>query len=267
MSPLKHSNHTAARIGRWSAKHWKTAVIGWLVFVIAAGLRREHRRDEVPEDHRRQRRRGPQGRQDHRRRLQAERERAGRGRPDPVEDAHGEGSRLPGGGQRRDVDARAVPEGPELKSPLGPSHSDQISASGRAVMVTFTPKGDYDHAATYIDTIKTQVLKAQARHPGFTVEELGSVSTREEAQHEVRQPDRQGRPARAAAGPDHPAVRLRLRGRGARAAPAGPHRRVRDQRARRDPEPVHPRGQPDLRGDPADRARGRDRLLALLPPA
>jgi RND superfamily putative drug exporter len=38
VSPLKHSNHTAARIGRWSANHWKTAVIGWLVFVIAAGF-------------------------------------------------------------------------------------------------------------------------------------------------------------------------------------------------------------------------------------
>src|SRR5689334_8643770 len=36
MSPLKHSNHLAARMGRWSASHWKTAVFGWLAFVIAA---------------------------------------------------------------------------------------------------------------------------------------------------------------------------------------------------------------------------------------
>ena len=26
----------AARVGRWSARHWKTAVFGWLAFVIAA---------------------------------------------------------------------------------------------------------------------------------------------------------------------------------------------------------------------------------------
>ena len=69
MSPLTRSNHTAARIGRWSANHWKTAFIGWLVFVIAS-VRRKHGRDEVPEDQRRQRRRGPEGRQDHLRGLQ-----------------------------------------------------------------------------------------------------------------------------------------------------------------------------------------------------
>ncbi len=33
MSPLKRSNNIAARMGRWSASHWKTAVFGWLAFV------------------------------------------------------------------------------------------------------------------------------------------------------------------------------------------------------------------------------------------
>src|SRR5262245_14015200 len=36
MSPLKRSNNLAARMGRWSANHWKTAVFGWLAFVVAA---------------------------------------------------------------------------------------------------------------------------------------------------------------------------------------------------------------------------------------
>src|SRR6266487_1419735 len=35
-SPLKRSNNIAARMGRWSASHWKTAVFGWLAFVVAA---------------------------------------------------------------------------------------------------------------------------------------------------------------------------------------------------------------------------------------
>ena len=30
------SNNIAARMGRWSASHWKTAVLAWLVFVVAA---------------------------------------------------------------------------------------------------------------------------------------------------------------------------------------------------------------------------------------
>ena len=36
MSPLKKSNNVAARMGRWSASHWKTAVFGWLAFVVVA---------------------------------------------------------------------------------------------------------------------------------------------------------------------------------------------------------------------------------------
>ena len=36
MSPLKRSNNVAARMGRWSANHWKTAVFGWLAFVVAS---------------------------------------------------------------------------------------------------------------------------------------------------------------------------------------------------------------------------------------
>ena len=38
MSPLAKSNNLAARMGRWSAGHWKTAVFGWLAFVVAALL-------------------------------------------------------------------------------------------------------------------------------------------------------------------------------------------------------------------------------------
>ena len=36
MSPLKRSNNLAARMGRWSEVHRKTAVFGWLAFVVAA---------------------------------------------------------------------------------------------------------------------------------------------------------------------------------------------------------------------------------------
>ncbi len=36
MSPLKKSHNIAARMGRWSARHRKIAIFGWLAFVIAA---------------------------------------------------------------------------------------------------------------------------------------------------------------------------------------------------------------------------------------
>ncbi len=36
MSPLRHSTNVAARMGRWSARHRKTAIFGWLAFVVAS---------------------------------------------------------------------------------------------------------------------------------------------------------------------------------------------------------------------------------------
>ena len=37
MSRNKNQNRNlAARMGRWSAAHWKTATFGWLAFVIVA---------------------------------------------------------------------------------------------------------------------------------------------------------------------------------------------------------------------------------------
>ena len=36
MSPVKHSNNLAARMGRWSARHRTQAVLGWLAFVVIA---------------------------------------------------------------------------------------------------------------------------------------------------------------------------------------------------------------------------------------
>jgi uncharacterized membrane protein YdfJ with MMPL/SSD domain len=36
MSPLRPSRNLAARMGRWSASHWKTATFGWLALVAAA---------------------------------------------------------------------------------------------------------------------------------------------------------------------------------------------------------------------------------------
>jgi len=36
---MMHRNRNlAARMGRWSAAHWKTATLGWLAFVVAAFL-------------------------------------------------------------------------------------------------------------------------------------------------------------------------------------------------------------------------------------
>src|SRR5580765_6037423 len=36
MSRTTHPRNVAARMGRWSAAHWKTATFGWLALVLAA---------------------------------------------------------------------------------------------------------------------------------------------------------------------------------------------------------------------------------------
>ena len=72
MSPLKHSTNVAARMGRWSARHRKIAIWGWLAFVIAVVRRRHGRRPAHDRRVRLQRRRGPPRRPHHpRRRLRA----------------------------------------------------------------------------------------------------------------------------------------------------------------------------------------------------
>jgi uncharacterized membrane protein YdfJ with MMPL/SSD domain len=38
MNSLGRSNNLAARAGRWSARHWKTATLGWLAFVAVAAI-------------------------------------------------------------------------------------------------------------------------------------------------------------------------------------------------------------------------------------
>src|SRR5207253_7282151 len=36
MSHARHNSNLAARVGSWSAAHWKTATFGWLAFVVVA---------------------------------------------------------------------------------------------------------------------------------------------------------------------------------------------------------------------------------------
>ena len=177
MSPLKHSNNFAARMGRWSASHWKTAVFGWLAFVVASfvignavgtkylettdtNVGEARQADKIVEA----------------------------GFPQ-TNDEMGEIVLI----QSKTLHAsdpafRAVitdvtktldafPQVTKLESPVDASRADLVSKDGRSAMVSFSPKGDYDEALTYIAKIEAAVAKAEQRNPGFSVEELGSVTT------------------------------------------------------------------------------------------
>src|SRR5213080_2859539 len=176
MSPLKRSNNIAARMGRWSASHWKTAVFGWLAFVIAAfyfgnvvgtkniktedaGTGQSHRADQILK----------QG--------------------FPKSDALTElvvvqsSSKTVSDPDFRSTvnDVIASVKGnaaiKNIKSPLDGANPDQISTDRRTAMVTWEMKGKYDHAKTKIDAVEAAVTKAGDRHPGFYVGEAGAVSS------------------------------------------------------------------------------------------
>ena len=177
MTPLKRSNNFAARMGRWSANHWKTAVFGWLAFVVASFVIGNALGTKYLEDS--DTNVGEARTAD--KIIEA-------GFPQNA-DKMGEIVLIQSKTAKvEDPAFKAVvaevtktlqgfPKVTELESPATSGNPDLISKDRHAVMVTFTPKGDYDEAATYIDTIDSAVADVQKRHPDFYVDELGSVST------------------------------------------------------------------------------------------
>ena len=176
MSPLKRSNNIAARMGRWSASHWKTAVFGWLAFVVAAffignvvGTKnmkdddyttgQSHRAEQILKD------------------------------GFPGSDAQTEIVLVQS--SKLSINARAFqstvndvidavkgnPSVKDVKSPLDPANADQVSRDRQTAMVTWEMKGKYDHAKTKIDAIEAAVDRVGDRHPSFYVGEAGSVSS------------------------------------------------------------------------------------------
>src|SRR5690348_4148272 len=175
MSPLKRSNNIAARMGRWSASHWKTAVFGWLAFLVVAfmigtqvhtktinqndsNVGQAHKADQIlkkafPE-------------------TEAQTELVLIQSPtktvsDPafrstVEDV------------TRAVSGNLAIK--NLKSPLDSANKSLVSDDRRTVLVTWDMKGKYDQAKKKIDSIEAAVNNVGERHPGFYIGEAGSVS-------------------------------------------------------------------------------------------
>ena len=177
MSPLKRSNNIAARMGRWSANHWKTAVFGWLAFVVASVVlggaigTKYLEEDDL---------------------AVGEAATANKiieaGFPQSPEE-QGEIVLLQSKTLTADDPAfqaaikdvmktlDAYPNVRKLDSPLEQGREDLISDDRHAAMIQFSPKGDYDEAIAYIDTIVAGVDKTAERHPALDIEELGSAST------------------------------------------------------------------------------------------
>ena len=174
MTPLAKSQNLAARMGRWSADHWKTATFGWLAFVLVAfalggmaGTKSIDPNTAGP---------GESGRMD--RILDA-----GFKRPagesvliqsrslsatDPAFTAAVE-----------DVVTRLSKLGivQNVRSPLEQGNAGQISRNGNAALVEFEIRGAKDKAAEKIDPVLDQVDAAQQAHPQLFIGEFGDASS------------------------------------------------------------------------------------------
>ena len=177
MSPLKRSNNIAARMGRWSASHWKTAVFGWLAFVAIAlylgqmvvGTKQiDQHNANVGQSHKADQMLLDAGFQTDPQTeivlVQSKTHKAS----DPAFHA-----------VVNDV-IRSVQSSPAidgLSSPYAPGATGQISADQHSAMVQWHMKGDNDTATKRIDHFTSTTKTIAKAHPDFYVGEAGSISS------------------------------------------------------------------------------------------
>jgi RND superfamily putative drug exporter len=177
MSPLKRSNHLAARMGRWSASHWKTAAAVWLVFVVGAlaiGMRtgtkniqnqdanvgQAHEADELLKN-------------------------AGFKQSGPNTEIvliQSKTLTISSPEFRSAVKDVAHAVAPfklveDIRSPLDPAHADQISKDRHTALVEWMIKGSEKKAEKRIDAITSATAAVAKKHPSLYVGEAGSVSS------------------------------------------------------------------------------------------
>ena len=243
--PSKRSNNIAARMGRWSASHWKTAVFGWLAFVARRRSQSECRSGRsrstnddasVGESHRAEQILKQSGFSSPTRRRSSWSSRARRSRSDdPAFRGRRSARRRP---RRRGRSRRCN----NLRSPLDPGHGDLVSDDGRTVMVAV---GDEGHARRGREEDRPDRRGDRARRQrasGLLRRRGRGGQLRQGAERDVRRAARAGRRAVDPADADRAAARVR------RASSRRPCRSslaltgvVGDDRAPRDPEPARSR--------------------------
>jgi RND superfamily putative drug exporter len=168
---MERKKNLAARAGMWSARHRKTAIIGWLVFVVLAiGLGGKLGMKEIKD--------GDSGH-------------GQSGRADQIlasefEQPAGEQVLIQGSSSSdpafkaavADVASRLEKTGTvtHVRTPYEPGNLGQISKDGKSVTVTFDLKGDSELAAEKVDASLKATTSAQRAHPDLLIEQFGAGS-------------------------------------------------------------------------------------------
>jgi RND superfamily putative drug exporter len=176
MSPLKHSTNIAARMGRWSAAHRKTAIWGWLAFVVAAfaiGTAVQMQTIDDADWNVGEARKGDHIIRDGGFALDEQSE---------FVLIQSDSKTVDDGAFRAVVNdavvtLRGFEQVTKLRSPFAAGNEGQISKDRHSALIQFSPEGTYDEAVTYIDSITAATKKIQDRNTDYYVGQAGSTST------------------------------------------------------------------------------------------
>jgi uncharacterized membrane protein YdfJ with MMPL/SSD domain len=163
----------AARAGRWSAAHWKTATFGWLAFVLVAvvlggavGTKKLTDNEGVP---------GESGRME---KILEEDFQRPAGETVLIQSDKLTTDSPAFRAAVNDVAARvsSIPAITNVRSPLGPANADQVAADGRSAILRFDIRGDPEKAVDKIDPVLAAVDQAKAAHPELSIGAFGTAS-------------------------------------------------------------------------------------------
>ena len=163
----------AARAGRWSATHRRTAILGWIAFVVLATVG---------------------GGMIGTKQLEPAREGNGSSRAADIavdaagfRETSGEQVLLQARTDARPADLRRaagaltarlrqVPHVEQVVSPYAPGATGQVSKDGRSALLSFEIAGDDEEAIDRVDATLAATAAVQRAHPGLRVEQIGSAS-------------------------------------------------------------------------------------------
>jgi len=164
----------AARAGRWSAAHWKTATFGWLALVICAlavgnmvgTVKLSDSEQSIGESASAQAMLDRAGFRDH----------AGENVLVQSRSLTAADPSFRAEVQRVVARLDTLRQIQSIRSPLEPGNHGQISRDGHSALVQFDVKGSPDSAADRVQPVLNAVAGLQRSAPSFTVAEFGDAS-------------------------------------------------------------------------------------------
>ncbi len=177
---MSGNRNLAARAGRWSAAHWKTATFGWLAFVVVA-IALGHALGTV---------KLTDAEQATGESARASAALAAAGFRRTASESvllHGAQSSYGEPAFRRALERavaqfRSMPQVVNLRSPLEGGQG-RVSADRRSALIQFDMRGSHETAEDRVQPVLDRTTALQRSTPGFTLTEFGDASARRALKH------------------------------------------------------------------------------------